>query len=80
MQKNRKKDIRQTRGVSLFSVIFHGISNRIYVMKNMVNAVDTCTPDMFKSSRNPYTSALATLDLRRQFLSIQHRRCNHLSR
>ena len=36
-------------------------------MKNMVNAVDTCTPDMFKSSRNPYTSALATFDLRRQF-------------
>jgi len=49
-------------------------------MKNMVNAVDTCTPEIFKSSFNPYIMALATLDLRRQFLPIHRRGRIYLSR
>ena len=52
-KKKKKECIRQTRGVNFFNAIFHGISNKIYVIKNMVKPVDNCTPETPISSRNP---------------------------
>lgn len=51
--RKKKGCIRQTRGVNFFNAIFHGISNKIYVIKNMVKPVDNCTPETPISSRNP---------------------------
>lgn len=51
--RKKKECIRQIRGVNFFSAIFDGISNKIYVIKNMVKLVDTCTPETPISSRNP---------------------------